>query len=81
MNDEQYLLRDLFHNYSKSSRPVLQRNAQVVVTFRAKLKQIIDLVRAELYFEVVLKTKNNDKMTNASGKGQLQIFFDEFLAC
>ena len=69
MNDEQYLLRDLFHNYSKSSRPVLQRNAQVVVTFRAKLKQIIDLVRDELYFEVVLKTKNNDKMTNASGKG------------
>ena len=44
MNDEQRLLHDLFQNYSKLSRPVFNRNAQVVVTFRAKLKQIIDLV-------------------------------------
>ena len=44
LNDEQRLLRDLFHNYSKSSRPVLKKDAQVAVTFRAKLKQIIDLV-------------------------------------
>lgn len=44
LNDEQRLLRNLFQNYSKSSRPVLKRNSQVVVIFRAKLKQIIDLV-------------------------------------
>ena len=44
VNDEQRLLRNLFQNYSKSSRPVLKRNSQVVVIFRAKLKQIIDLV-------------------------------------
>ncbi|XP_074613185.1 neuronal acetylcholine receptor subunit alpha-10-like [Acropora palmata] len=56
MNDEQYLLRDLFHNYSKSSRPVLQRNAQVVVTFRAKLKQIIDLKDNEQLLQVILYT-------------------------
>ena len=43
-NNEQRLLRDLFQNYSKYSRPVMRRNDQVVVTFRAKLKQIIDLV-------------------------------------
>ena len=34
----------MFQNYSKYSRPVMRRNDQVVVTFRAKLKQIIDLV-------------------------------------
>ena len=44
LNDEQRLLRNLFQNYGKSSRPVLKRNSQVVVIFRAKLKQIIDLV-------------------------------------
>jgi len=43
-NEEQRLLHDLFQNYSKYSRPVMRRNDQVVVTFRAKLKQIIDLV-------------------------------------
>lgn len=43
-NNEQRLLHDLFQNYSKYSRPVMRRNDQVVVTFRAKLKQIIDLV-------------------------------------
>ena len=42
--DEQRLIHDLFQNYSKFSRPVVNRNDQVVVTFRAKLKQIIDLV-------------------------------------
>ena len=44
--DEQRLIHDLFQNYSKFSRPVVNRNDQVVVTFRAKLKQIIDLVSA-----------------------------------
>lgn len=43
-SEEQRLVIDLFQNYSKLSRPVLDKNAQVVVTFRAKLKQIIDLV-------------------------------------
>lgn len=44
MSEEQRLLRDMFQNYSKYARPALNRDDQVVVTFRAKLKQIIDLV-------------------------------------
>ena len=44
LGDEQRLIHNLFQNYSKFSRPVLKKNDQVVVTFRAKLKQIIDLV-------------------------------------
>ncbi|CAH3196162.1 unnamed protein product, partial [Porites evermanni] len=56
LNDEQRLLRNLFQNYSKSSRPVLKRNSQVVVIFRAKLKQIIDLKDNEQLLQVILYT-------------------------
>lgn len=55
-NNEQRLLHDLFQNYSKYSRPVMRRNDQVVVTFRAKLKQIIDLKDNEQLLQVILYT-------------------------
>lgn len=54
--DEQRLIHDLFQNYSKFSRPVVNRNDQVVVTFRAKLKQIIDLKDNEQLLQVILYT-------------------------
>lgn len=56
MSEEQRLLHDLFQNYSKYARPALDRDDQVVVTFRAKLKQIIDLVSKaqwKLYITVI----------------------------
>ena len=47
----------MFQNYSKYSRPVMRRNDQVVVTFRAKLKQIIDLVSMSVS---AIKSRNNN---------------------
>lgn len=49
-NEESQLISDLFMNYHKNSRPVVNPDDKVEVTIKLTLTNLISLVRAFLFF-------------------------------